>query len=80
MEMTSEAVKVYNAAALGTDTSFQAILDATGMSRTDLDAGVRWWIENTDDVNVEPESHGRRAQFMHSIMIGGEARHYIRFN
>jgi hypothetical protein len=77
-EMTNEAAKVYNAAASGQDVSLQVIKDAAGLSQEELERGVRFWAE-TEDVRVEPESHGRRARGMASVTIGGEARHYIRF-
>ncbi len=71
-------MRVYNAAASGREVSLQAIKEVTGMSQAELERGVRYWAQ-ADDVRIEPEAHGRRAREMASVVIGGEARHWIRF-
>lgn len=74
----SIGLRIYNAANSTGDTSLTEIIERTGITQEELEAGIRFWA-TADDVRIEPEAHGRRAQEMASVIIGGEARHWIRF-
>jgi hypothetical protein len=72
-------IAIYNAAAPGQLTSLSDIQAATGLTTGELERGVRFIAGNMDDVELAPEAHGRRARAMVSVVVGGEARHWVRF-
>lgn len=80
--MTPEAAALYNVATPGTDHRISDLAAAAGLTWEQAKAGAAWWHENADDVAVEPESHQRRITQLERrapLVIGGEARHMIRF-
>lgn len=54
-----------------------------GLTAAEMTAGLLWWMDNADGVQVEPNPFGWRVsaeERAEPIIIGGEARHLIFFD
>ncbi len=72
---------IYNHATPGTWTRLADIKAAAGLTQDELERGVRYLLEETEDVEVEPEPFGHRitAEVREAaVVLGGEARHLLR--
>ena len=77
-------VKIYNAATPGQWNKLSDIKRATGLTQAELERGIRWILENNDDVSVEPEPFNNRLlrdpeYAAAAVRLGEEDRHLIKF-
>lgn len=81
---TTEAcwTAIYNHTTPGTWTKLSDIKAAAGLTQDELERGVLALLDQTDDVQVEPEPFGHRlvadaAYAAAGVVVGGEARHLV---